>query len=129
MTNERRTVACARVASQDQAGGLGRQKERLEQYCKEQGWSFELLSDIGSGMNCHKPGLNRLLRDILASHVGRLVITRKDRLPRFGAEWVFAVCEAKQVEIMILNEGEDTTFEEDLADDVQELMAIFSTSS
>jgi hypothetical protein len=44
--------------------------------------------------------------------IGRLVITHTDRLLRFGAELVFAICEAKQVEVVILNQGEDTTFEE-----------------
>jgi predicted site-specific integrase-resolvase len=41
---------------------------------------------------------------------GRLVITHKDRLLRFGAELVFSLCAAKQVEVVILNQGEDTTF-------------------
>ena len=45
---------------------------------------------------------------------------------RFGAELVFAICEAKNVEVMILNQGEDTTFEEDLAKDVLEIITVFS---
>ena len=49
---------------------------------------------------------------------GRLVITHKDRLLRFGAELVFSLCEAKQVEVVILNQGEDATFEEDLANSI-----------
>ncbi len=48
-------------------------------------------------------------------------------LLRFGAELVFALCEARQVEIVILNKGEDTTFEEDLAKDVLEIITVFST--
>ena len=56
----------------------------------------------------------------------RLVITHKDRLLRFGAELVFAICEAKQVEVVILNQGEDTTFEQDLAKDVLEIITVFS---
>jgi putative resolvase len=45
---------------------------------------------------------------------------------RFGAELVFAICEAKNVEVVILNHGEDTTFEEDLAKDVLEIITVFS---
>ena len=48
------------------------------------------------------------------------------RLLRFGAELVFAICEAKNVEVVILNQGEDTTFEEDLARDVLEIITVFS---
>ena len=54
------------------------------------------------------------------------MITHKDRLLRFGAELVFAICEAKNVEVVILNQGEDTTFEEDLAKDVLEIITVFS---
>jgi transposase len=39
-----------------------------------------------------------------------------------GAELVFALCEAKSVEVVILNRGEDTTLEEDLAKDVLEII-------
>ncbi|TNV93914.1 IS607 family transposase, partial [Xylella fastidiosa] len=56
----------------------------------------------------------------------RLVITHKDRLLRFGAELVFALCEAKNVEVVILNQGQDTSFEEDLAKDVLEIITVFS---
>jgi predicted site-specific integrase-resolvase len=59
-------------------------------------------------------------------HVGRLVVTHKDRLLRFGVELVFSICEAKGVEVVILNQGKDTTFEEDLAKDVLEIITVFS---
>jgi predicted site-specific integrase-resolvase len=77
-------------------------------------------------MNYHKKGLKRLLNDILADQVGRLVVTHKDRLLRFGAELVFAICEAKQVAVVILNQGEDTTFEEERAQDVLEIITVVS---
>ena len=64
-------------------------------------------------MNDHKKGLKKLLAAIIDGSVGRLVITHKDRLLRFGAELVFAICTAKNVEVLILNQGEDTTREED----------------
>ncbi len=123
---ERRTIAYARVSSHDQKDDLERQKQVLELYCARQGWTFEVIADLGSGMNYHKKGLKRLLDAILQGEVGRLVITHKDRLLRFGAELVFAICEAKGVEVVILNQGEDTTFEEDLAKDVLEIITVFS---
>ena len=122
----RKTVAYARVSRRDQKDDLERQKQVLELYCARQGWTFEIVSDLGSGMNYHKKGLKRLLDDIIAGQAGRLVITHKDRLLRFGAELVFAICEAKKVEVVILNQGENTTFEEDLAKDVVEIITVFS---
>lgn len=122
----RRTIAYARVSSHDQKDDLERQKQVLELYCARQGWTFEVIADFGSGMNDHKKGLKRLLDEVIEGRIGRLVITHKDRLLRFGAELVFAICEAKQTEVVILNQGEDTTFEEDLASDVLEIVTVFS---
>jgi predicted site-specific integrase-resolvase len=122
----RRTIAYARVSSHDQKDDLERQKQVLELYCARQGWTFEVIADLGSGMNYHKNGLKRLLDAIVEGQIGRLVITHKDRLLRFGAELVFAICEAKNVEVVIINQGEDTTFEEDLAKDVLEIITVFS---
>ena len=124
--SDRKTVAYARVSSHDQKEDLERQKQVLEMYCAAQGWTYEVIANLGSGMNDHKKGLKRLLNAILQDEVGRLVITHKDRLLRFGAELVFAICEAKEVEVVILNQGEDTTFEEDLAKDVLEIITVFS---
>ncbi|MCL2059160.1 MAG: IS607 family transposase [Oscillospiraceae bacterium] len=124
--NDRKTVAYARVSGQDQKNDLDRQKQVLEMYCAKQGWIYDVVSDLGSGMNYHKKGLKKLLNGIMSEDIGRLVVTHKDRLLRFGAELVFAVCEAKNVEVVILNQGEDTTFEEDLAKDVLEIITVFS---
>ena len=122
----RKTIAYARVSSHDQKEDLERQKQVLELYCAHHGWAHEIISDLGSGMNYRKKGLKRLLDAIIEGSIQRLVITHKDRLLRFGAELVFAVCEAKGVEVIILNQGEDTSFEEDLARDVLEIITVFS---
>jgi putative resolvase len=122
----RKTVAYARVSSSDQKADLERQKQVLELYCAKQGWTFEIVSDLGSGMNYQKKGLKRLLNAIIDDKVGRLVLTHKDRLLRFGAELVFSICEIKSVQVIILNQGEDTTCEEDLAKDVLEIITVFS---
>lgn len=122
----RKTIAYARVSSHDQKDDLERQKQLLEMFCASNGWRFEIISDLGSGMNYHKKGLKKLLEEILEGEVGRLVITHKDRLLRFGAELIFAICEAKEVEVVIINKGEDSTFEEDLAKDVLEIITVFS---
>ena len=122
----RKTIAYARVSSYDQKDDLERQKQVLEMYCASNGWDFEILSDLGSGINYNKKGLKTLINAIIDGEIGRLVITHKDRLLRFGAELIFAICEAKEVEVVIINKGEDSTFEEDLAKDVLEIITVFS---
>lgn len=123
---ERKTIAYARVSSHDQKPDLERQADLLDAYCSHQGWTYEVVTDLGSGMNYRKKGLKRLLDEIIEDRVSRLVITHKDRLLRFGAELVFAICEAKDIEVVILNKGEDTSFEEDLERDVLEIITVFS---
>ena len=120
----RKTIAYARVSSDDQRADLERQKQGLELYCASQGWTVDIIADLGSGINYR--GLKRLLDGIVEGEVGRLILTHKDRLLRFGAELVFALCQAKQVEVVIINQGEDTSFEEELANDVLEIITAFS---
>lgn len=125
--DELKTIAYARVSSHDQKEDLVRQVAVLEAYCASKGYTYEVIQDIGSGVSYYKKGLKRLLNMILSGEVGRLVLTHKDRLLRFGAELVFAICEAKHVEVVIINKGdEDIQFEEELAKDVLEIVTVFS---
>jgi putative resolvase len=120
------TVAYARVSSHDQKEDLDRQSEVLAGYCAKQGWNFQIIQDLGSGMNYQKKGLKTLLSLILERKMSRLVITHKDRLLRFGAELIFALCEVKQIEVVIMNKGDEISFEEELAQDVLEIITVFS---
>ena len=60
-----------------------------------------------------------------SDQMSRLVITHKDRLLRFGAEIVFRICELKGIEVVIINKGEQPSFEEELTRDVMEIMTVF----
>ncbi len=120
------TLAYARVSSHDQKKDLERQKALLTYYCSAKGWKYEIISDLGSGMNYRKKGLKKVLDSILNKEISRLVLTHKDRLLRFGAELIFALCEANHVEVVIINQGEDCSFEEELAKDVLEIITVFS---
>jgi len=122
----RLTIAYARVSSHDQKADLARQIELLRLYCSAKEWSFETISDLGSGMNYKKKGLNKLLKLILEKKIQRLVLTHKDRLLRFGSELIFSLCEIQGIEIVIINQGEQPSFEEELAKDVHEMIIVFS---
>lgn len=120
------TVAYARVSSHDQKTDLERQCQVLELYCAAKGYDFEIISDLGSGMNYQKKGLIRLIKLICSNQIDRLVITHKDRLLRFGSELIFSLCEHFGVEVNIINRTEDSSVEEDLAKDVLEIITVFS---
>jgi len=57
--------------------------------------------------------------------IRRIVLTHKDRLLRFGSELFFALCEIQGIEIVIINKGEQPSFEEELAKDVLEIITVF----
>lgn len=120
------TVCYARVSSHDQKADLDRQQAALEAYCATKGWRTRVIRDLGSGMNYRKKGLQELLELILRRRFERLVITHKDRLLRFGAELVFRLCELQGIEIVIVHQGEQPSFEEELAQDVLEIITVFS---
>lgn len=126
MLSKGTTLAYARVSSHDQKEDLHRQEKMLEMFCSSHGWTFEIISDLGSGMNYHKRGLKKLLNKIMDGGAGRLVLTHKDRLLRFGAELVFAICEIKGIEVVLINQSDEPSFEEELAADVLEIITVFS---
>jgi putative resolvase len=122
----RHTFCYARVSSHDQKEDWIRQTAVLESFCAAHGWTYEMIQDLGSGLNYHKKGLKKLIKAICSGTVGRLVITHKDRLMRFGAELIFSLCESFGIEVVVINAKEDTSFEDDLVQDVLEIITVFS---
>ena len=124
---DRYTIAYARVSTQSQKKELETQKELLTLYCSKQGYRYKLLSDIGSGLNYTKAGLNELIELICSDQIERLVLVHKDRLLRFGSEIIFKLCDIHNVEVEIINVGDELNPNEELAKDVLEIITVFST--
>lgn len=125
--SQRITINYARVSSHDQREDLTRQARILEAFSAANGWQYETIQDFGSGLNYQKKGLQKLLKRIMRGDVGRLVLTHKDRLLRFGAEIVFAMCEEFETEVVIINKSSsEVSFEQELVTDMIELITVFS---
>ena len=125
--DDRITINYARVSSHDQKADLVRQVQVLEAFSATNGWQFETIQDLGSGLNYNKRGLQKLLKRIMQGDVGRLVLTHKDRLLRLGGELVFAMCAEFEIEVIIINKSnEEVTFEQELVQDMIELITVFS---
>ena len=124
---DRYTLAYARVSTQAQKRELETQKELLTLYCSKQGYRYKLISDIGSGLNYNKTGLNELIELICSGQIERLVLVHKDRLLRFGSEIIFKLCNIYDVEVEIINVGDELNPNEELAKDVLEIITVFST--
>jgi predicted site-specific integrase-resolvase len=82
-----RNVICAsnhvyaRVSSHDQKSNLITRLALLESYSAASGWTYEVLQDLGSGVDYHKRGLKLLRKHICSGEVGRWVLTHQDRQP------------------------------------------------
>ena len=123
---DRYTLAYARVSTQSQKEELETQKELLTLYCSEQGYRYKLLSDIGSGLNYTKAGLNELIELLCSGQIERLVLVHKDRLLRFGSEIIFKLCNIHDVEVEIINIGDELNPNEEIVKDVLEIITLFS---
>ena len=125
----RRTIAYARVSTHDQKHDLETRVERLKMECQSHGWpDAEVIADLGSGMNYTKKGLRRLLGLLFRQEVGRLVVMRRDRLLRFGAELVFELCRISGCEVVTI-EPLDTDPRKTIVDDVMAVLTVFSARS
>jgi len=124
--SSRVTIAYARVSNQNQKKELKQQVGILESFCTEQSWTFEVIQDVGSGMNYRKSGLRTLIQRICQGDVGRLVMTHRDRLVRLGIELIFSLCEHFGTEIVVINASSLADFEDEIAEDVMEIITIFS---
>ena len=118
--DEKLKVGYARVSSHDQRNDLITQAKSLKPYCDV------VLEDLGSGLNCKKPRLRKLITMLLNKQVSELHLSHKDRLLRFGHELIFQLCKWSGATVIIHNEAQIITFEEELCKDVLTLMTVFS---
>jgi len=124
---DRIVLTYSRVSSFDQKSDLERQKERLYAYCEKDNITPEEITDLGSGLNYKKKGLKKLIHLIVSGKVGRLILTHKDRLLRFGAEIIFYLCTHFGTKVELIDEEKTLSDEEILTRDVIELMTVFSS--
>ena len=123
--DDRKIVLYARVSTKKQMDDLDRQIENLKTYAYTKGYSFELITDIGSGLNYKKEGLKKLIRMICNKEIKKLVILYKDRLVRFGFELIEEVCRINDVEIEIID-NTTVSKEQELTDDLIQIITVFA---
>ena len=89
------------------------------------GYRFEVIEDIGSGINYNKKGLNELINKITNREVDKGVVLYKDRLLRFGFELIENLCKKYGTEIEIIDNTENTE-EQELVEDLVQIITVFS---
>ena len=115
--NDGRCVVYARVSSADQKDDLDRQVGRVVEWATQQGCRpDEVVKETGSGLNGNRSRLRRLIAD---HTVGTIVVEHRERLCRFGFEYVETALAGRGARILVMEEGE---LEDDLVRDVTEVM-------
>jgi predicted site-specific integrase-resolvase len=122
---KRKVIGYCRVSSNKQKDDLERQIENVKMYMIAKGYSFDVVSDVGSGINYNKKGLNQLLDMIVASQVEKIVILYKDRLLRFGFEIIENLCNKYGTAIEVIDNTEKTE-EQELVEDLIQIVTVFS---
>ena len=122
---EEKVVAYCRVSTKSQKDELEKQVENVKSYMYAKGYSFEVITDIGSGINYKNKGLQELISSIDSNQVAKVVILYKDRLVRFGFELIQLLCELHGVKIEIIDNSEYST-DEELTDDLIQIVTLFA---
>ena len=121
----KKIIGYCRVSSHKQKDDLERQIENVKTYMYAKGYQFEIITDIGSGINYNKKGLNQLIDMVTNSEVEKIVVLYKDRLIRFGYELIENLCKKFGTTIEIIDNTEKMG-EQELVEDLVQIVTVFS---
>lgn len=122
---DRFVIGYCRVSSNEQKDDLDRQIENMKMYLTAQGKPYEIITDIGSGINYNNKGLKELIQRITQNKVEKVVVLYKDRLLRFGFELVEYIASLHDCNIEIIDNTE-TTEQQELVEDLVQIITVFS---
>ena len=121
----KRRVCYARVSSNHQKEDLTRQTE----YLSKRYPNHEIITDIASGINWKRKGLQTILDGIIEKSIEELVVTHQDRLSRFGFDLIQWICDKFNCKLVVLNEHTDKNPELDIAQDVLSVINFFTAKN
>lgn len=122
--SEKENFLYTRVSTKKQMDDLSRQ---IEFITRPEYSSYNLISDIGSGINFKRKGLRSLLDSCLRNRIGEVVVAYRDRLCRFGFELIESLVIKAGGKITVIGpENEEVDESKELADDLLAIVTIFS---
>ena len=118
-------VGYCRVSSQKQKDDLQRQEDNMRTYLLAKGVPFKIISDIGSGINYNRKGLQELIKGIADRSISKIVVLYKDRLTRFGFELIEYIASLYGCEIEVVDTTEKIE-QQELVEDLVQIITVFS---
>ena len=122
---ENKVVLYARVSSNENKNNLESQLERLRLFAIAKGYQIvKKIKEVGSGLNDNRSKLNYLLEKEL-NEFKILLVEHKDRLTRFGFNYIDILLKShnKQIEVVNLVDND----KEDLIQDFLSIITSFCT--
>ena len=119
---EKRKIIYARVSSRHQLDDLNRQIDFLRSKFP----NYDLITDIGSGINFNRKGLHSILDAALNRAIQEVVVSHKDRLCRFGIELIDWVITRGGGKLTILEFEQTKSTEQELAEDLMSIVTVFN---
>ena len=129
INDNRLNVIYARVSNIKQHNDLLNQIELVKSYCITNGIKIsKVYQDIASGMNENRKDFNILINDVISGKIKNIYISFKDRLTRFGFDYFKNLFQKYNVNIIILDELEESnkTFQDELTEDLISIIHHFS---
>jgi excisionase family DNA binding protein len=127
VSREVRAIIYARVSSADQKSDLERQIQYLTQYCSSKGYRVvDILSDIASGLKTDRRGLLKLFDYVVNRQVDVVVVMYRDRLTRFGFEYLEHFFNKYGVRIEVAFGEEPKDSYQELVEDLVEIVTFFA---
>lgn len=123
---KREIILYCRISESSQRDALEKQIENVKQYAYAKGYQFELVTDIGSGVDYERKGFLYLVDKIIDYGVEKVIILSKDRLVQFGYQLIEHICDKTGTEIEIIDNTE-VTEQEELVEDLIQIITVFST--
>jgi len=127
VSKETRAVIYARVSSSDQKGDLERQVQYLTEYCASKGYRvIDVLSDVASGLKTDRRGLLKLFDYAVNKQVDVVIVTYRDRLTRFGFEYLEYLFRQYGVRVEVVFGEEPKDSHQELVEDLIEIVTSFA---
>ncbi len=127
---KKQDVIYARVSTHKQKnrGDLERQINTCLSYAATKNpKDLKVFKEVGSGLNDNRKELLKLIKKVLGGEIDRIFITYKDRLTRFGFNYLKTICDYNKTNIVIISDEEkDKTLEQELAEDMISIIHSFS---
>ena len=115
----------ARCSTAKQKENLERQKDRLRKHAESKGYKYMMIDEIASGINEKRNGIHKLIKMCFEGKVERILIEYKDRLARFGYEYLDAIFKNLEITVEVI-ETKEKKYEEELAEDIMKILTCYS---